>query len=59
MSLLLMLLFSLSGAVIGSAKMAGLLQPDGGVRGSTAVYMPPGVGPWHGTARGPAAWAQC
>ena len=38
----LMLLFSLSGAIIGTAKMAGLLQEDGGVRGSTAVYMSAG-----------------
>jgi len=43
-SLLLMLLFSLSGAIIGTAKMAGLLQEDGGVRGSTAVYMSSGLG---------------
>ncbi|CAK9103090.1 unnamed protein product [Durusdinium trenchii] len=43
-SLMLMLLFSLSGAIIGTAKMAGLLQEDGGVRGSTAVYMSSGLG---------------
>ena len=43
-SLLLMLLFSLSGAIIGSAKMAGLLAEDGSVRGSTAVFVSSGLG---------------
>ena len=43
-SLLLMLLFSLSGAIIGSAKMAGLLAEDGSVRGSTAVFVSSGIG---------------
>lgn len=45
---MLMLLFSLSGAIIGTAKMAGLLQEDGGVRGSTAVYMSLGAQKWLG-----------
>ena len=43
-SLLLMLLFSVSGAIIGSAKMAGLLAEDGSVRGSTAVFVCSGLG---------------
>jgi len=38
-ALLLMLLFSISGAVIGSGRMAGLLTQDGAVPGSTAVYV--------------------
>ena len=37
-ALLLMLVFSVSGALIGTARMAGLLREDGRVRGSTAVY---------------------
>jgi len=43
-ALLLMLLFSLSGAIIGSGKMAGLLSEDGSVRGSTAVFVCSGLG---------------
>mmetsp|Transcript_96794 Transcript_96794/g.159394 ORF Transcript_96794/g.159394 Transcript_96794/m.159394 type:complete len:427 (+) Transcript_96794:1-1281(+) len=41
-ALLLMLLFSISGAVIGCGRMAGLLKEDGGVAGSTAVYVTTG-----------------
>mmetsp|Transcript_53405 Transcript_53405/g.153180 ORF Transcript_53405/g.153180 Transcript_53405/m.153180 type:complete len:689 (-) Transcript_53405:67-2133(-) len=43
-ALLLMLLFSISGAVIGSGRMAGLLSEEGTVPGSTAVYVVCGVG---------------
>lgn len=43
-ALLLMLLFSISGAVIGSSRMAGLLSEEGTVPGSTAVYVVCGLG---------------
>lgn len=43
-ALMLMLLFSISGTVIGSARMAGLLNKDGSVPGITAVYMCSGAG---------------
>lgn len=43
-ALLLMLLFSISGAVIGCARMAGVLREDGSVPGRNAVYVCCGVG---------------
>jgi len=38
-ALLLMLMFSISGAMISSARMASLMRPDGGVNGNTSVYL--------------------
>eukprot|EP00928_Gymnodinium_smaydae_P031554 TRINITY_DN23128_c0_g1_i1.p1 TRINITY_DN23128_c0_g1~~TRINITY_DN23128_c0_g1_i1.p1 ORF type:complete len:667 (+),score=99.19 TRINITY_DN23128_c0_g1_i1:83-2083(+) len=43
-ALLLMVLFSIIGAVIGCSRMAGLLEKDGGAPGSTAVYLCCGLG---------------
>lgn len=42
-AVLLMLLFSISGALLGCARMAGLMQPDGGIPGGTAVYLTCGL----------------
>jgi len=43
-ALLLMMVFSISGAVLGSARMAGLMREDGGVDGRTSVFVCCGAG---------------
>lgn len=53
-ALLLMLVFSTSGAIIGCARMAGALKADGGAPGSTAVYLSCGLGTMLSAALGSA-----
>jgi hypothetical protein len=38
-ALLMMLILSTCGALMSSARMAGLMRPDGGVNGATSVYV--------------------
>lgn len=43
-ALLMMVMFSINGAVMSSASTAGLLRPDGGVNGRNSVYLCCGAG---------------